>query len=133
MQIKVANDVTLGVVIVDSATGSPVSSFVEPSEAHTSALAASLVVKASAGTLLSVMGYNNSSAVQYVQIHNAASVPADSAVPIIAFAVQPTDNFVYSVDDLGQAFSIGIVVCNSLTLTTKTLGSANCWFNVRYR
>jgi hypothetical protein len=104
-----------------------------PSEAHTTALAASLVVKASAGTLLSITGYNNSSSEQYIQVHNTTSLPSNTAVPIIVFKAQPNDNFGYFLDDLGQSFATGITVCNSSTAATKTIGSADCWFNVRYR
>jgi hypothetical protein len=35
-------------------------------------------------------------------------------------------------DDLGLELSEGIVVCNSTTDATKTLGSADCLFSVGY-
>lgn len=106
---------------------------VEPSEAHTTALAASLVVKASEGTLLTVNGYNSKGSAQFIQVHNAAALPSDTAVPIIVFTAAASSNFSYTLDNAGQTFSTGIVVCNSSTAATKTIGSADCWFNVRYR
>jgi len=136
--ILAAGSNIIGKVGIDQTTpgttnGVEITKHTVPSEAHTTALAASLVVKASAGTFLSVTGYNNSSSVQYIQVHNTASLPADASVPTIIFSAQPNDNFCYFLDDSGQSFSTGIVVCNSSTAATKTIGSADCWFNARYR
>lgn len=45
--------------------------------AHSTAAAASLIVKTTRGTLLSVSGYNAKGSAQFIQIHDAAAVPAD--------------------------------------------------------
>ncbi|MGZ8442546.1 MAG: hypothetical protein ACXWXZ_04020 [Candidatus Binatia bacterium] len=103
------------------------------SEAHSTAQAASLVIKASAGELVGLIGYNNSSSDQYIQVHNAASLPADAAVPIFVFKAKANDNFSLDIGTIPYPFSTGIVVCNSSTLATKTIGSANCWFNALYK
>ena len=34
--------------------------------------------------------------------------------------------------DLGRAFQAGIVVCNSTTAVTLTIGAADTWFDVQY-
>ncbi len=99
--------------------------------ATTGALAASLVVKATRGTLYGLTGHNNKSSSQFIQIHDAASLPADTAVPQITFEVPATASF--SLDyEVGREFQTGIVVSNSSTAATKTIGSADCWFDVQY-
>ncbi|KKL44593.1 hypothetical protein LCGC14_2364130 [marine sediment metagenome] len=100
-------------------------------DATTTALATSLVVKAKAGTLYGLTGDNNKSSEQFIQIHDAAALPANGAVPKIVFRVPATKSF--SLDyNKGREFQIGIVICNSSTAATKTIGSADCWFDVQY-
>lgn len=97
----------------------------------TTALAASLVVKAVKGTLYGLVGYNDRSSSQFIQIHDAASLPADTAVPTIVFTVPATTSFSLDYKE-GREFQVGIVISNSSTAATKTIGSADCWFDVQY-
>lgn len=93
---------------------------------------ASTVTKASPGRVRDITGYNSGSA-QFLQIHNATSLPADTAVPAFLAAIPGTGNFTIDFGEDGDYFSTGIVVCNSSTGPTKTIGSADCWFNIRYK
>lgn len=102
------------------------------SNVDTSAYAASLVIKASAGKLFTVTGYSSKTSSQFVQLHDASSLPADTAVPKIIFTVPASSNFSFDLSKWGRYFSTGIVVCNSSTGPTKTIGSADCWFSVTY-
>ena len=104
-----------------------------PSNVSSTAYEASHVVKSSAGVLFSMTGHNSANAGQFIQFHNATSLPADTAVPVLIFFVPSKTSF--SLDfggKFGRYFSTGIVVCNSSTGPTKTIGAANCWFDVQY-
>ena len=91
----------------------------------------SLVVKASAGRLFLLTGYNSNAAAQFVQVHDAAAVPADGVAPVYTFVV-PQGNFSLDLTNIGDYFSNGIVVCNSSTGPTKTIGADDCWFTALY-
>lgn len=104
-----------------------------PSRAVSTALEASRVVKASAGTLYTITGYNSKTSAQFIQVFNNSSLPADGAGTLIyTFRVAASSNFSIDFGTLGEAFSVGIVVCNSSTAASKTIGSADVWFTVRY-
>lgn len=92
------------------------------------------VASASAATFLGISGYNSKTAAQFIQIHNASSAPADTSVPIEVIYVPAMSSFAFeSLSVAGDSYSTGIYVCNSSTGPTKTIGLADCWFNVRYR
>lgn len=90
------------------------------------------VAKASAGILYGVAGYNSLASAQFIQFHDAAALPADAAVPVFILSVAATSNFSVDFGSYGRPFLSGIVICNSTTGPTKTIGAANCWFDARY-
>lgn len=103
------------------------------SEAATTALATNLVIKASAGTLYKLTGYNNNAAVRYLQVANLAALGADGTVPAWVYAVPATSSFNIDFGVFGRRFSTGIVACFSTTLATKTIAAADMWLNASYK
>lgn len=97
-----------------------------------SALEASAIIKAASGALYSITGYNDNAGDQFIQIHDSATLPADTAVPAVSFVAPAKENFTFNFEEIGRQFENGIVVCNSSTVATKTIGVADCWFNAQY-
>lgn len=103
-----------------------------PGSSTSTAYEASRVVKASPGRCRKIIGYNSLASAQFIQVHDAASLPADTAVPKTVISVPASSTFEIDYSENSRFFSVGIVVCNSTTGPTKTIGAANCWFDVLY-
>lgn len=116
-----------------SVPASVASSIAAPTNATQAAAATSLVIKATPGTLFGLSGYNAKASAQFIQLHDAAALPADTAVPVFAMTVPAGSNFSVDFGAFGMYFTTGIVVSNSSTVATKTIGSADCSFFARYK
>lgn len=103
---------------------------VDPSNLSTTALATSLVVKASAGKLLGFQGYTTTAG--FVQVHNTTSLPADMAVPVEVIQVEANKSFSLSFGERGRACSTGITLVHSSTGPTKTISSAVMWVGAQF-
>jgi len=99
---------------------------------QTTAYAASGVIKNSPGSFYGLFGYNSSTSDQYLQLHNAASLPANSAVPLAVIKIPAESTFSIDCRATGITFSTGIVWCNSSTAPTKTIGSADVFLTALY-
>jgi len=63
---------------------------------------------------------------------DALDVPADGSIPCFPIAVGATSNFSAFFGDTGRTFQTGIVLVNSSTAPTKTIGAADCFFDAQY-
>jgi hypothetical protein len=105
------------------------------------AAVSSLVVKPSAGYLHNVKIYNNNAAIRYLHIFDATSVPSNGTAPAIppyslpatGAAVNPTEVTFGGSEYEGLRFDTGIVVANSTTQATLTLGSADSIIAAEYK
>ncbi len=88
------------------------------------------VVKGSAGTLWGFQGTVD--AAGFVQVHNKATAPSSSNVPVIVIAVASGANFSLDLGVRGRAFSTGIAFGFSSTLATYTDGGSHLWVDAQY-
>lgn len=102
-----------------------------PLNATSRAYEASHVVKTGGGQLYGFSGYNSGPA-QWIQVLDAQTLLADGAIPGPILEVATLSAFAMDWGDVGRNFYVGIVILCSTTGPTKTLGSANCWFDVQY-
>jgi hypothetical protein len=103
----------------------------------TNGLAASIVVTPSTASAehlrcYDIVGFNTKTSDQYIHVYDAAALPANGAVPLVSIVAPAGYQFAISWT-MGRLFANGIVVCNSSTATTKTIGSADCLFDITYR
>jgi len=82
--------------------------------------------------LFSVVGYSNLGAVQYIQLWDLASYASVSGAPLICVAVAADSHF-WLEFPTGRQFTNGILVANSTTAITHTVGAADCLLDVSYR
>ena len=121
-----AERTTLAVEALSSGAGST------DAAALDQALAASKVIKSSAGSLKSLSVYN-SGAAQFILIMNTASLPANGTVTLLYPPIPIAAASVIMLEfSRPLVAGTGIVVCNSSTAPSKTIGSADCIFHGQY-
>ena len=103
-----------------------------PLNHHSQALASSLIVCTGPAYVTSLTVANTNAAAQYIQLHDASTVPADTAIPSTVFTASASSDKIVSYSLPGRYFTTGVVICNSSTAATKTLGSADCFFDVQF-
>ena len=108
-------------------------SLIECVRYNSAAQEASAVVKAAACRLLFLHFYNANAAARWLQVFDSATLPADTAIPLLTFPVAIAGTFTLNLAPLGLLMRKGIVVCNSSTGPTKTIGAADSLFVVGYR
>jgi hypothetical protein len=89
------------------------------------------VVKTGDGWLYGFTVTNTNAAAQFVLVFDAHDLPAEGAVPLIGKSVPAGDAVGFSWLP-PRRFEAGLVLCNSTTQATKTIGAANCLFDAQY-
>lgn len=79
--------------------------------------------------LRSIVGFNSKNAAQWIQIHDAASLPSNGTAPLLTFYVLAQDNF--NIPCAGLKSTSGFVVANSTTGPTLTPGGTDCFFTAQ--
>ncbi len=100
--------------------------------AFTATAANSLIIKAGPGKLFGLSGYNAKGSAQFILLFDSATVPVEGVIPRYFLTAATVANFNADFGVYGKSFANGIVVCNSSTVATKTIGSADCSFEARY-
>ncbi len=93
------------------------------------------IVTASKGSVLNVLGYTSATADIFIQIFDTNAVPAEAAIPTAVFVIPGRtggSSFSLAIPNGGLPCTSGIVICNSSTAATKTVGSSNTFFTVTY-
>lgn len=102
-----------------------------PRNVSSLALASSVTVKSGQGILYGFTAYSNKGTSQFIQVFDANALPADGAVPVWVGTVAATSNIAANWIP-GRTFLEGCVICNSSTAATKTIGSADTFFDVQF-
>lgn len=103
-----------------------------PLNATSPVLAKSIIPKTGVGKLFGFTVTSTNVAAQFILMFDSNVLPAEGAVPIAAFNVAAASPVAGYFGTAGRAFVHGIVLCNSTTQGTKTLGAADCIFDVQY-
>lgn len=94
---------------------------------------ASKLLKVGNGVVVGFDGYNAKGSAQFILLFDKASVPADGDIPIFALTAATAANFSKEFGPTGLRFQNGLAISNSSTVATRTVGSADCQFFVRYK
>jgi len=103
-----------------------------PRNAATTALSASIVAFTGQGRLMGFSVSSTRASGQFIQLFNASTLPADGAIPLVSIDIATVTAKGVAFDPSGRWMTIGCVICNSTTQGSKTLGSADCLFDVQY-
>lgn len=103
-----------------------------PRNSTNPALASSLVAMEGQGRLIGFTVSNTKASAQFILLFDSNALPADGAVPRMSFSVPASDAKAVYFGSSGRWFHQGIILCNSSTQGTKTIGSADCIFDVQF-
>ena len=104
----------------------------QPNNATSVALQNQIVVKSGAGRLYGFQVFSNKGAGQFIHAFDAEGAVANGALPVFVLPVTATNFVAVNFDLPGRWFFAGIVLANSSTVSSLTLGSADCWFDAQY-
>lgn len=93
------------------------------------------LIAAAGARLYGISGYSSRTSGQFILLFDAQSFPSNGAQAVFVMTVGAVSNFNQSWGtgrNGGRAFQRGIVICNSSTAPTLTLGSNDCFFDAQW-
>lgn len=102
-----------------------------PQNNHSQALEASHVLASGCCYLVSFTVSNTNASAQYIQLHDANARLANGAIPAVTFTIAGSSDRVVTYVLPGRYFNNGIVIANSSTSATLTIGAADCYFDAQ--
>jgi hypothetical protein len=103
-----------------------------PRNAATPALSSSIVAMVGSGRLVGFSVSNTKASAQFFQLFDLGALPADGAIPVLSIDIATVVAKSVNFGPDGRWMTRGIVICNSSTQGSKTIGSADCLFDVQY-
>ena len=103
-----------------------------PLNTHSNVYENARLVKAGPGYLFGFTVYNSKGSGQFIQVHDSPVLPAEGAVPEVVVDIATVVAKGVQWLPLGRSFLRGIYLVNSSTAPTKTIGSADCFFDAQY-
>lgn len=89
------------------------------------------IVKTGDGIVFGLTVTNTNAATQFLLGFDGQTLPAEGAVPLFAYKLPAADALPLAWIP-GRTFFAGFILCNSSTQGTKTIGAADCLFDVQY-
>jgi len=76
--------------------------------------------------------YNTQASAQYLNVFDGSTLPGNGAVPLFSWPLAANNGVGFGWQPNGRQFQGGLVICNSSTDATKTIGAADCFFDVQF-
>ena len=76
--------------------------------------------------------YNTKASSQFINVFDANAQPGNGAVPLFSWSLAANTGVGFGWQPNGRQFQTGLVLCNSSTDATVTIGSADCFFDAQY-
>jgi hypothetical protein len=106
--------------------------FREPFNASSPGLAASIVARVGNCRLYGFTVTSTNVAAQFIQVYDLGAVPANGVRPRYTLNVPAGATVGAYYGSVGRWMDQGIVIVNSTTQGTLTIGAADCLFDVQY-
>lgn len=103
-----------------------------PANATSPALTNSIVAATGVCRLYGFSATSTNVAAQFILVFDARAVPANGTVPLYALNVAAANGASSYFGSVGRSFDHGIVLCNSTTQGSLTIGAADTLFDVQY-
>lgn len=103
-----------------------------PANATSPKLSNSIIAATGVCRLYGFSATSTNVAAQFVLVFDSAVVPGTGAVPVYALNVAAAAGASSYFGSVGRSFDHGIVICNSTTQGTLTIGAADTLFDVQY-